>query len=33
MSEGAAPANGLADLRLQIDQVDSQLLQLLNQRA
>ena len=33
MSEGAAPAGGLADLRLQIDQVDSQLLQLLNQRA
>ena len=33
MSEGAAPAKGLADLRRQIDQVDSQLLQLLNQRA
>jgi len=33
MSEGAAPASGLAGLRQQIDQVDSQLLQLLNQRA
>jgi len=33
MSEGAAPASGLADLRQRIDQVDSQLLQLLNQRA
>ena len=33
MSEGAAPASGLADLRQRIDQVDGQLLQLLNQRA
>ena len=33
MTQGAQPAPSLADLRVQIDQLDAQLLTLLNQRA
>ncbi len=33
MTQGAKPAQSLADLRVQIDQLDAQLLTLLNQRA